>query len=364
MSEIFEIFGTDAHHMTKELMSAAHVSDTVPPGAAIALKPNLVVAGTAEGGATTHPGVLSGCIEYLKEAGFSDICVIEGSWVGERTERAVKISGYDRICERYGVPFYDLKKESVRSVDTAFRPMDICCRALDTDYLIDLPVLKGHCQTVMTCAIKNLKGCIPDHEKRRFHSDGLIKPIAALSAVLKPSLVIVDSICGDLNFEEGGNPVHTNRMMLGWDHVQMDAYGCTLMGLDLEDVPYIKLAESLGAGSTKVEPEDIVRLNEPEESMEYASMTGKVQQLVKRVKADSACSACFASLVRALYILDQEGRHNNDTIYIGQGYRGRKLDGKGIGRCCAGAASCVPGCPPSAGDIVSNFREVTGDGSL
>lgn len=355
MAEIYEIFGTDAHKMTKALMTAAKVAADIPEGSAVALKPNLVLAGPADNGATTHPGVLSGCIEYLREAGIKDISIIESSWVGENTDRAVRACGYDKVCEKYSVPFYDLKKDQVRRVDTAFRPLDIACRALDADYLIDLPVLKGHCQTVMTCALKNLKGCIPDREKRQFHSDGLIKPIAALASVLKPSLVIVDSICGDLNFEEGGNPVHTNRMFLGRDPVQIDAYGCRLMGLKLGDVPYIELAASLGAGSIEVRPEDIIRLNEPKESREYTVMTGKVKNLVKDVNADSACSACFASLVRALYIMDREGRPVRDTLFIGQGYRGKTLDGTGIGNCCRGARKCIMGCPPSAGDIVAQL---------
>ena len=207
MANIYEIYGSDAHSMTISLMQAAQVSKLIPPGASIALKPNLVLSGTPDTGATTHPGVLSGCIEYLQQAGFTQISVIESSWVGGNTERAMKVCGYDKVCARYGVPFYDLKKDQTRTVQTALRPMEITCRALDADFLIDLPVLKGHCQTAMTCALKNLKGCLPDREKRRFHSDGLIEPIAALGAVLKPALVIVDSICGDLNFEEGGNPV-------------------------------------------------------------------------------------------------------------------------------------------------------------
>ena len=98
--------------------------------------------------------------------------MIESSWVGDKTERAMKVCGCDQVCERYGVPFYDLKKDKTRTVQTALRPMEISCRALDADFLIDLPVLKGHCQTEMTCALKNLKGCLPDREKRRFHSDG------------------------------------------------------------------------------------------------------------------------------------------------------------------------------------------------
>lgn len=356
MTKIYEIYGRDAHEMTKALMTAADVKSEIPDGARIALKPNLILAATPEEGATTHPGVLSGCIEYLQEAGFWDISVIESSWYGEKTERSMKVCGYDQVCDRYAVPFYDLKKDSVRTTDTPFRPMDICAKALDADYLIDLPVLKGHCQTAMTCALKNLKGCIPDREKRKFHSDGLFEPIAALGAVLKPSLIIVDSICGDLNFEEGGNPVPTNRMMLGTDPVQMDAYGCQLMGLDLEDVPYIALAEAWGAGSSDVLNEEIVRLNEPERAKEYPNASGLVRELTRNVHADSACSPCYAALVRALYMARREGIQITDRISIGQGYRGKSIKGIGIGNCCRQAERCVPGCPPTPREILNLLR--------
>ena len=361
MAKIYEVFGTNAHEMTMTLMQASNAAAMIPKGARIALKPNLVLAGEPETGATTHPGVLSGCIAYLQGEGFSDICVMEGSWVGDRTDRAMKLCGYDKVCEKYGVPFYDLKKDKTRTVHTPLRDMEITSRALDTDFLIDLPVLKGHCQTLMTCALKNLKGCLPDREKRRFHADGLIEPIAALGATLKPALTIVDSICGDLDYEEGGNPVQTNRMFLGTDAVQIDAYGCQLMGLDTEDVPYIGLAEEWGAGSTAVSAEDIKRLNEPAAAREYPQPSGKVQKLTRNVHADSACSACFGTLVRALHIADEEGIGSkggayNGRIYIGQGYQGKTLDGLGIGKCCAGAKRCVMGCPPTANAILEELR--------
>ena len=98
MPEIYEIYGTNAHEMTKRLMEAANVADKIPSNAKIAIKPNLVNASRAENGATTHPGAVSGCIEYLQSKGFSDICVIESSWVGERTENAARSCGYDRVC--------------------------------------------------------------------------------------------------------------------------------------------------------------------------------------------------------------------------------------------------------------------------
>ena len=347
MPKIFEIYGSDAHAMTMSLMEAASVADMIPKGGSVALKPNLVVAGRPEEGGTTHAGVLSGCIEYLQNHGFTNISVIEGSWVGDDTGRAFRVAGYDKVCKQYGVPYYDLKRDKTRTVKTAMRPMEICCRALDTDFLINLPVLKGHCQTVMTGALKNCKGCLPDREKRRFHAEGLMEPIAALAAALKPDLTIVDSICGDLNFEEGGNPVPTGRMLLGTDMVQLDAYGCRLMGLEPDQVPYIGLAEGWGAGSAALGEGELVRLNAPSDGAEYPRPSGTVASLTRNVQARSACSACYASLVRALY-RSRSGR----PVAIGQGWKGVPFDGLGVGACCDCAREQVKGCPPSADDIL------------
>ena len=114
MANIYQIYGQDAHDMTLKLLEASDAIRLVPAGGSVALKPNLVIAGTPEDGATTHAGVLSGCIEYFRAHGVKDISVIEGSWVGDETMRAMRRAGYDKVCEKYGVPFYDLKKDKTR----------------------------------------------------------------------------------------------------------------------------------------------------------------------------------------------------------------------------------------------------------
>jgi uncharacterized protein (DUF362 family) len=354
MSLIYEIFGARPYEMARQLMEAAQVAERIPRGASVALKPNLVVGGAPEEGATTHGEILAGVISYLQEHGVEEISVIEGSWVGEETGRAFRAAGYDRVCDRYHIPFYDLKKDRVRPVDTPIGPIQVCCRALDAGYLINLPVLKGHCQTKMTCALKNGKGCLPDREKRRFHAEGLLRPIAALACALKPNLTLVDSICGDLNFEEGGTPVYTGRMLLGEDPVQIDAYGCRLMGLDPAEVPYIGLAEQWGCGSTRIGPEELVRLNDPSRGGDYPKPTGAVAKLTDRVQEDAACSACYAALVRALYT---SGRGRGREIAIGQGWRGKTFCGLGVGTCCSGAEQVVRGCPPTAEEIARALAE-------
>ena len=359
MSKIYQIYGQDAHEMTVKLLEASDAIRLVPKGGSVALKPNLVIAGTPEDGAVTHPGVLSGCIEYFRAHGVKDISVIEGSWVGDETMRAMRRAGYDKVCQKYDVPFFDLKRDAVRTVKTAVGNIDICRRALDAGLLVDLPVLKGHCQTAMTCALKNLKGCLPDREKRHFHTMGLQKPIAALGAALKPGLIIVDSICGDLDFEEGGTPVQTNRMYLGTDAVQIDAYGASLMGLALSQVPYIELAEGYGGGRAAFDEGDIVNLNEPSDVKAYPKPSGTVARLTKRVKQDRACSACFANLVRALYA---SGYGDNIDISIGQGFQGKTFEGLGVGRCCKGASHCVMGCPPTAEAIANALEDLAWNG--
>ena len=59
---------------------------------------------------------------------------------------------------------------------------------------------------------------------------------------------MVDNICGDWDFEDGGNPVIMNRIMAAADPVLCDAFMAHLMGYELQEIPYIQMAADLGAG--------------------------------------------------------------------------------------------------------------------
>ena len=360
MSRIYEIFGTNAHAMTRALMESAGAACKIPSGASVALKPNLVVAASPETGATTHAGVLSGAIEYLRDHGFRDISIIEGSWVGDDTGRAFRAAGYEAVGKKYGVPLFDLKRDKTRRVDTPLRPMDICCRALDADYLINLPVLKGHCQTAMTCALKNCKGCLPDREKRRFHAEGLMRPIAALAAALRPELTIVDSLCGDLDFEDGGNPVVMNRVMAACDPVLVDAYVCQMMHYEVAEVPYVKLAGDLGVGCSDISKADVRFLEDGAD--QRMPVSRKVVELADAVEEVESCSACYGYLIPALEMLKEERLFEklDEKICIGQGYRG-KTGVLGVGHCTCKFQNYVEGCPPLDGDIYEFLKGYIGE---
>lgn len=363
------LHGTDGRKMARTLLAAHDAARLVPSGAPVALKPNLVVARPASGGATTHPEIVAGAIEYLLDIGVAarDITIMEGAWVGDSTRRAFENCGYSVLARRYGVGLIDLKGDETRAVDTPAGKIQVCVHALETGFLLNLPVLKGHCQTVMTCALKNLKGCLPDSEKRRFHTMGLHRPIAALASVLRPALTLVDSLCGDPGFEEGGNPEVTNRMYIGEDPVSLDVFGCGLLGVAPEEVPYIGMAAALGVGSAGLQDGDVLEIGSDGKPIEAAGIRAGQPAAQRRhadwrtlhpglrIEEDQACSACTASLAHAIEKLTREGADLSalPTLHIGQGFSGHTtIPGIGIGRCAGGT-----GCPPSAETVEALLRK-------
>jgi uncharacterized protein (DUF362 family) len=346
-------YGKDIAKNTYECLKASDIVDYLSPSQAVAIKPNLVVSRPASDGATTHPEVVEGIIIFLKEFGVENICVMESSWAGDSTKRAYKNCGYEYLQDKYRVALIDLKNDAVVSLDYKGYRINLCRQALETDFLINVPVLKAHCQTRLTCNLKNLKGCIPDEEKRRFHSLGLHKPIAALNALLKTGYCVVDGICGDLSFEEGGTPVEANRLIVGQNPVTVDSFCAELIGYRPEDIDYLSYAKQYGVGDFFSPQTKVVELNTQNKPLHNTFSGRRAEQYKRLISEDSACSACYSSLV---FALQRCGGSVNEKLCIGQGYRGKTGGGIGIGNCTSGFARYIPGCPPKAADIASYLR--------
>ena len=350
-NEIYKAFGRDYKAMTRRLLERAELASLIGRrDARIGIKPNLVVPTPALFGATTHPEIMAGIVEYLQEAGFANLSIVEGSWVGDRTEEAFEYCGYNALAREYGVRLIDGQTERAMPLDCAGQTLRVCECVRDIDFLINVPVLKGHCQTRMTCALKNLKGLLPNSEKRRFHSLGLHRPIAHLNAGIRQDFIVVDHICGDPDYEEGGNPLERNCVMVARDPVLTDCYGCTLLGLEPEDVAYIPLAAELGVGSMDLSTLR-VRVWEGEDT-ESVPESRRLIDLCYAAEDVQSCSACRSALTEALDRLRSDGVLDrlDVPVSVGQGFRG-KSGILGVGSCTAGFDANVPGCPPSAEDI-------------
>ncbi len=380
MSVIWQILNKDRSKLTKDifkLLDSAGACDWLGlKEAPILLKPNLVVSKPASGGATTHPEIVAAVIEYLKEKGYYRISITEGSWVGDSTVKAYKACGYTALSKHYGVKLIDLQKDDFTEIETQGEKLKICRTVVELRQnggsLVNLPVLKGHGQTKLTCALKNLKGCIPDSEKRRYHSLGVHMPVALLNTVIKPAFTLVDGLNGDPYWEEGGSPEKRDLLLLGRDSVSIDSYACSLLDIDKTAVKYIAIAESYGVGTSSVSKEDITNPGGRQKqtvvnigSRNETEASAVKNWINKIVDQRSACSACFGNLAGALRRIkaanpEAVDRFTRGSICIGQDFRGTDLpEGKiGVGICTKGAPVFINGCPPSERAIMDFLNRV------
>ena len=358
-NEILVIYGEEPAEMAFTIAEEAGLAELIGDRKKrIGLKPNLVNSRPAKEGSTTHPEIAAGLIAYLKKNGFNNIVILEGSWTGGSATEAFSVCGYRSLAKEAGVELIDTQKDRYETVNCRGIKIEISKSARALDFMINLPVMKGHCQTLLTCALKNNKGVISDKDKHRFHSQGLTKHIAHLTTAVRNDFIVVDSICGDLDFEQGGNPVFSGRMFAARDPVLCDAWAAELMGYKVNEIPYIGLAEQLGVGSAGPR-----RIRELSKSTVKGSINGsmapspqgKVKQLSGYIKEESACSSCYASLVFALSRLGKPERDRLGQVSIGQGFRGKK-GRMGVGQCTALFDAFCPGCPPTGAEVVSFLK--------
>jgi len=346
-------YGTDWAAMTRDALASSDIEKYLKPHYKVVIKPNLVTPQPPGNGATTHPEVVEGIILFLKEFGITNISIIESSAIGYDTKKAYAIAGYEPLQKRYGVPLIDLKNSSSKKLTHDLCTIEIYEKALETDFLINVPVLKAHCQTRLTCNMKNLKGCITEKEMRNFHTMGLHKPIAALNALLKTGYCVVDGICGDLSFEEGGTPLTANRVIVGQNPITVDSFCAELIGYKPDDIDYLSIGKKMGLGNYFSNEAKIIELNSDKKPINSNKIKRISERCTALIEEDAACSVCYAALVRALH---RSGRQlpTDKKIHIGQGFI-NKTGAVGVGNCTRRFEKYVPGCPPSAADIISGL---------
>jgi uncharacterized protein (DUF362 family) len=353
MDKLYVAYGDNALLMTSLLLEKTEPEAGLNRDAKILIKPNLVVPKPWQSGATTNPAVAEAVIIYLKERGFGNLIIAEGSWLGANTISAFKACGYESLSKKYDISLFDTKHDEFITRSHKGYDFEICETAFQADLVINLPVIKGHCQTDLTCALKNLKGIISDKEKRRFHSLGLHIPIAYLNTLFKNVFTIADGIYGDIDYEEGGNPIKMDIMLASFDRVKLDSYAATLLSYNPSDIEYISKANDEGVGDMSLDSRYIEYLNEPTLTNELKH-SSKITILKKYIDEDMACSACVGNLIRALYVLDVDGALGSleKKISVGQGFKSKETL-LGIGRCACKDGLCI-NCPPTSLEI-SNY---------
>jgi len=327
-------------------------------------------------GMVTTSKVIDGVVQLLLEYGCKDISIGEGAIIGifdelePYTKQGFKGTGIDKVAKKYGIKLVDFNQGAFHELDLGEVKVQVSRAALDTDFLINVPVLKTHFQAKVSLGFKNLKGCLGKESKKRFHiSKRLDTLICLLNEAIKSDLVIIDGI---YMLERGpetlvGVAHRKNLIIASPDIFECDVVGATILGIDPVQVDYLRefaqrRNRSFDIGAIQIKGEDIESLKEQlewrfepdKELLTPAKITG----LSAPYPGQTLCSACGATLALALSIFGKDNPgmgFGGAALYYGLGLKPERDTPKVFlyGDCAIRSnkglqnATKIEGCPPT-----------------
>lgn len=217
--------------------------------ASVVIKPNLCYYWDAYTGYTTDPRIVGGIIDTVREmyGGDLEIRIAEADATAMRTKYAFRMLGYEKLAQEKNVELFNLSKCEAedREVDVNGQRIEfkIPLLLLESDLFVNVPKLKEARETQITCAMKNVFGCIASPRKIVYHPI-LNEAIVGMNKVLQPHLSIVDGLVA-----LGKYPTRLNLTMAGSSAFSVDCVACQVMGYDPSRVPFLKMAVEEGLGS-------------------------------------------------------------------------------------------------------------------
>jgi uncharacterized protein (DUF362 family) len=372
MSEVAVIYGTEVERMVRRLIEATGTIDQLRPGDSIVIKPNLVASRKDWIGIDTDPRVIEALVKCLKDRGVHRITVGDSSGMGSSATKAFEYCGYRELSTRYGLRLVDLEKdEFVKkpvNIEGPFKNLEIARTVLECDFLINVPLMKAHHATLITCSLKNLKGTMPRSVKTAFHGVNLHRAIAQLNSILVPDLIVVDGLRGDLHSETGYDPVVMDRIILGTNPVEVDSVVADMLGYAPRDIRHIAYSADAGLGPCDVKEISLRSLNRPSGERRLSPPTHYSKRFPCSIIEDGACCTCTGNLIFALERLKERGLLSERfTFLIGQNPKnpdGKKTLTIAVGQCASklGVADLrIDECPPTAGNIYRCVRSMIVD---
>ncbi len=228
--------------------------DALPSHARVFIKPNVVfwtrTVPFPKWGVITTSRVVEDMVTLLRERGIDRITIGEGIVLFDPKDtktpvHAFETLGYTKLSHRYGVKVYDLHQRPFRKVDLGDGiQFNYNADILESDFVINIPVMKTHAQTVVSLGIKNIKGVIDMRSRKKCHSDDpasdLDFRVSKLANPLPPSFTILDGIYTNErgpNFD--GRMRRTNLLIASTDVFSADKVGSRLLGYEPSIVPHM-----------------------------------------------------------------------------------------------------------------------------
>lgn len=220
-------------------------------GKVVMLKPNMIdVAGDRP--TTTAVAAIKATYDLVTYLGAKDIVVGEGPAHNRETERLLRDTGHGALYKQLGLRFVDLNLDDLEMVDSPHGFADIKQwylpkTAVTADCVVSIPKLKTHHWARLTCSMKNMYGCAPGRRygwpKNVLHYKGIDNCALDLTRLIKPGIQFVDAVIA----MQGDGPINgtakdAHFLMVGTDAAAVDSTCARIMGIDPQNVPYLRAA--------------------------------------------------------------------------------------------------------------------------
>ncbi|MBI5740231.1 MAG: DUF362 domain-containing protein [Nitrospirae bacterium] len=218
--------------------------------ARILIKPNLNANMNALTGNTTDLRLLAAVIEYLKNKGYDNISIGEGTNSGYYRSNISVIARLkvDALARYYGVKVVDLNYSEPVYIDFEDGiKAGVAREVVEAEFLINMPKLKTHFEAGMSVCLKNLMGCLVGQQNKKKTHQSLAANILNINKRIKPHIHIVDAL---LSMEglgpTRGIPINTGTVIIGKDPYLIDLLCARLASFDYRKVRTLVEAEKRG----------------------------------------------------------------------------------------------------------------------
>jgi uncharacterized protein (DUF362 family) len=225
----------------------------------VLLKPNLLIGKSPEKAVTTHPSIVRGMIQIVREAGGVP-SIGDSPSVGSLTWTAEK-AGIKAVADEMKCPLMEFDKPMLlpEGCGKTFRRLEIDRSVLEADVIINLPKWKTHAQMFLTLGVKNLFGCVPGPRKALWHLKAgddrkiFAQVLIDIYQVIQPSLTILDGIVGmEGNGPNSGRPIPIGLILASGDSLSLDQIVCDLVGISRESLLTNRIAFERGLGKNEI----------------------------------------------------------------------------------------------------------------
>jgi uncharacterized protein (DUF362 family) len=374
--------------MTVELLREVVTQDF--RNRSVLVKPNLGFLGDSGTGIITHCEVVRGVVRFMKEVGaqpfIGDSCIF-----GVNPKEVFERSGTATIAREEGVDLINLDEGRPVPFHVpdpyAVDGFKVSSYAAEADRIVSVPVMKTHMHVIASLSLKNMKGCLHQREKMRFHHlreedrflawhpyKNLDRAVADLASVLYADLAVIDGIVAMEGLGPGlGEPKPLGLVLAGEDSIATDIAALFLMGFTEKELPHLALAMTkrkrtgLTFEDLDVDREAFLALRSPFKRAVPEDISAQFPEFT--ITSGETCSACDATMMAFLKTWGKS-YSGKDVPQIAMG---KRIDPRRIhkercilvGNCTAKLREMgifLEGCPPIPSDILKAIDQYHSEG--